>query len=59
MGFSSDDTLTLLIHIVNLSAAVSYLGHTQEFDPGLPGALSSVSPAEKLLETWGQIKKVQ
>jgi hypothetical protein len=31
----------------------------EEYDPGLPGALSSVSPAEKLLETWGQVKKVQ
>ena len=30
-----------------------------EYDPGLPGASSSVSPAGKLLETWGQIKKVQ
>jgi N-acetylneuraminic acid mutarotase len=30
-----------------------------EFDPGLPGVISSVSPAGKLLETWGQIKKVQ
>jgi hypothetical protein len=30
-----------------------------EFDPGLPGALSSVSPAGKLLETWGHVKKVQ
>ena len=30
-----------------------------EYNPGLPGAISSVSPAGKLLETWGQIKKVQ
>jgi N-acetylneuraminic acid mutarotase len=30
-----------------------------EYDPGLPGALSSVSPAGKLLETWGRVKKVQ
>jgi hypothetical protein len=31
----------------------------EEFDPGSPGAISSVSPAGKLLETWGQIKKAQ
>ncbi len=31
----------------------------EEFDPGLPGAILSVSPAGKLLETWGQVKKVQ
>ena len=31
----------------------------EEYDPGLPGAISSVSPAGKLLETWGQVKKVQ
>ena len=31
----------------------------EEFDPGLPGAISSVSPAGKLLETWGYIRKVQ
>jgi N-acetylneuraminic acid mutarotase len=30
-----------------------------EFDPGLPVVISSVRPARKLLETWGQIKKVQ
>jgi N-acetylneuraminic acid mutarotase len=30
-----------------------------EYAPGLPGALSSVSPGGKLLETWGQVKKVQ
>jgi N-acetylneuraminic acid mutarotase len=30
----------------------------EEFDPGLPDSLSTVSPAGKLLETWGQIKKV-
>jgi len=31
----------------------------EEYDPGLPGAISSVSPAGKLLKTWGQIKKAQ
>jgi N-acetylneuraminic acid mutarotase len=31
----------------------------EEFDPGLPSPISNVSPAGKLLETWGQIKKVQ
>jgi N-acetylneuraminic acid mutarotase len=30
-----------------------------EFDPGLPDSLSTVSPAGKLLETWGRIKKVR
>jgi N-acetylneuraminic acid mutarotase len=30
-----------------------------EFDPGLPSTSSSVSPAGKLIETWGHIKKVQ
>jgi hypothetical protein len=30
MGFLSDDTLTLLLYIVNLSTSVSYLGHTQK-----------------------------
>ena len=31
----------------------------EEYDPGLPGAISSVSPAGKLLKTWGQIKNAQ
>ena len=35
------------------------LSTVYEFDPGLPVVISSVSPAEKLLETWGQVKKVQ
>jgi hypothetical protein len=35
------------------------LSTVYEFDPGLPGAIHSVSPAGKLLETWGQVKKVQ
>jgi len=30
-----------------------------EYDPGLPGAISNVSPAGKLLKTWGQIKRAQ
>ncbi len=30
----------------------------EEFDPGLPVVISSVSPGGKLLETWGQIRKV-
>ena len=38
---------------------LSPVSTVEEFDPGLPGVISSVSPAEKLLETWGQIKKVQ
>jgi N-acetylneuraminic acid mutarotase len=28
----------------------------EEFDPGLPGVMPSVSPAGKLLETWGGVK---
>jgi len=35
------------------------LSDVYEFTPGLPHAVSSVSPAGKLLETWGQIKKAQ
>ncbi len=35
------------------------LSTVYEFDPGLPSVISSVSPGGKLLETWGQIKKVQ
>jgi N-acetylneuraminic acid mutarotase len=35
------------------------LSMVDEFDPGLPGAISSVSPAGKLLKTWGEIKKTQ
>jgi N-acetylneuraminic acid mutarotase len=35
------------------------LSEVYEFDPGLPGVLSSVSPAGKLLEMWGHVKKVQ
>ncbi len=31
----------------------------EEFDPGLSGTSPSVSPGGKLLETWGQVKKVQ
>jgi hypothetical protein len=38
---------------------ITMLSTVEEFDPGLPGDISSVSPAEKLLETWGQIKRVQ
>jgi N-acetylneuraminic acid mutarotase len=38
---------------------LSPVSTVEEFDPGLPGAISSVSPAGKLLETWGQMKKVQ
>jgi len=38
---------------------LSPVSTVEEFDPGLPGVISSVSPAGKLLETWGQIKKVQ
>jgi N-acetylneuraminic acid mutarotase len=34
----------------NLSPAST----VEEFDPGLPGVISSVSPAGKVLETWGQ-----
>jgi kelch-like protein 24/35 len=30
-----------------------------EFDPGLPVVISSVSPAGKLLETWGQVRSVE
>jgi len=37
--------------------AGAILSTVEEFDPGLPGDISSVSPAGKLLETWGQIKK--
>jgi N-acetylneuraminic acid mutarotase len=35
------------------------LSKVYEFDPGLPVVISSVSPAGKVLETWGQIRKVQ
>jgi len=31
----------------------------EEFNPGLPGVISSVRPAGKVLETWGRVKKVQ
>jgi N-acetylneuraminic acid mutarotase len=30
-----------------------------EFDPGLPEALTSVSPGGKMLETWGHVKNIQ
>ena len=35
------------------------LSTVYEYDPGLPDSLSTVSPAGKQLETWGQVKKVQ
>jgi len=35
------------------------LSIVEEYDPGLPVVISSVSQAGKLLETWGQMKKVQ
>ncbi len=35
------------------------LSTVYEYAPGLPGVMPSVSPGGKLLETWGQIKKVQ
>jgi len=35
------------------------LSTVYEYDTGLPDTIFSVSPAEKLLKTWGQIKKVQ
>jgi N-acetylneuraminic acid mutarotase len=35
------------------------LSIVEEYDPGLPGVIPSVSSGEKLLETWGQMKKVQ
>jgi N-acetylneuraminic acid mutarotase len=38
---------------------LSPVSTVEEFDPGLPGAIPSVSPGGKLLETWGQMKKVQ
>jgi N-acetylneuraminic acid mutarotase len=40
-------------------SATPKLATVEEFDPGLPGVISSVSPAGKLFGTWGQIKKVQ
>jgi N-acetylneuraminic acid mutarotase len=47
------------IYAIGGQQGTTRLPTVEEYDPGLPGALSSVSPAEKLLETWGQIKKVQ
>ena len=38
---------------------LSRVSTVEEFDPGLSGVIPSVSPGGKLLETWGQIKKVQ
>ena len=38
---------------------LSPVSTVEEFDPGLPGVISSVSPAGKLPTMWGQIKKVQ
>jgi hypothetical protein len=38
---------------------LSPVSTVEEYDPGLPSVISSVSPAGKLLETWGQVKKVQ
>jgi N-acetylneuraminic acid mutarotase len=35
------------------------LSTVYEFDPGLPDAISSVSPVGKLFGTWGQVKKAQ
>ena len=35
------------------------LSEVYEFTPGLPSTSSSVSPAGKLWETWGHVKKVQ
>jgi N-acetylneuraminic acid mutarotase len=35
------------------------LSIVEEYDPGLPVVISSVSPAGKVLETWGQMKKAQ
>jgi N-acetylneuraminic acid mutarotase len=40
------------------TATVPIFSTVEEFDPGLPVVIPSVSPAGKLLETWGQIKKV-
>ncbi|MBM3235608.1 hypothetical protein FJZ31_04850 [Candidatus Poribacteria bacterium] len=45
--------------IGGLDGPSTLLYTVEEFDPSLPGAISSVSPAGKLLETWGQIKKAQ
>jgi N-acetylneuraminic acid mutarotase len=35
------------------------LSTVEEFDPGLSNASSSVSPAGKMLETWGHVKNIQ
>ena len=35
------------------------ISRVDEYTPDLPGVISSVSPGGKLLETWGQVKKVQ
>jgi len=40
-----------------LGPGATIFSTVEEYDPGLPGVISSVSAAGKLLETWGQIKK--
>ena len=42
-----------------LGPGTTIFSTVEEFDPGLPGVSSSISPAGKLLETWGQIKRAQ
>ncbi len=44
---------------VGPSESAIILSIVEEYGPGLSSARSSVSPGGKLLETWGQIKKVQ